>query len=167
MVKNIINKDMLLLFLILLTLTCKKTKIEGPAIRFESEVYNFGEVKKGETLSHTFSYFNPGSDTLVLKNVHPSCPSCTNIEEYDKIIAPGGKGKMRVTYKAAGIPRFVDHKIYITTNIPDTERIILMLNGNIVGEEKIDTIVVVPQPLNFGRIEIRDSIRESKVRVKN
>ncbi len=167
MVENIINKDMLLLFLILLTLTCKKTKIEGPAIRFKNEVYNFGEVRKGEIVSHTFSYYNPGSDTLVLENVNPSCPSCTNVEEYDKIIAPGRRGNIRITYKASGIPRFVDHKIYITTNIPARERIILTLNGNIVGEEKIDTIVVLPQPLDFGRIEPTDSIRESSVRVKN
>lgn len=166
MVKYMINKDIFLLFLILLTLTCGK-KIEGPAIRFKNEVYNFGELKQGGTVSHTFSYFNPGSDTLVLENVHPSCPSCTHIEEYDKIIAPGGRGKMRITYKAAGISRFVDHKIYITTNISDTARIILTLNGNITEEEKIDTTQVVPDLLNFGRLEATDSIRDCSVRVKS
>jgi hypothetical protein len=167
MVKNIINKNMLLFFLILLTLTCRKIKIEGPAIRFESKVYNLGEVNRGETISHTFLYFNPGSDTLVLENIHPSCPSCTNIEEYDKFLAPGERGKMRVKYQARGIPRFVDHKIYITTNIPDTDRIILTLNGNIVVDERIDTVVVVPNPLDFGRLETTDSIRDCSVRVKN
>ena len=168
MAKRIVDKDILLFFLMLLTLTCKKTKIEGPAIRFESEVYNFGKIEKGEIVSHTFSYYNPGSDTLVLKKVNPSCPSCTHVEEYDKIIVPRGKGKMRITYKASGIPRFVDHKIYITTNVPNTERIILMLNGNIIESEvKINTIEVVPNPLDFGRLEPTDSIRESKVRVKN
>jgi hypothetical protein len=167
MVNNIINKDMLLLLVILLTLTCKKTKIEGPAIRFKNEVYNFGEVKQEGTVSHTFSYYNPGSDTLVLENVNTSCPSCTIVEEYDKIIAPGRKGKMRITYKASGIPRFVDHKIYITTNILDGARIILTLNGNITEEEKIDTIQVLPDLLDFGRLEATDSIRDCSVRLYN
>jgi hypothetical protein len=176
MVKYTINKGMSLLFLTLLTLTCGKEKIEGPAIRFENEVsdfgdvkevYNFGEVKNGGTVSHTFSYYNPGSDTLVLKNVHSTCASCTIVEEYDKIIVPGGKGKIRVTYKAKGATRPVHQKIYITTNIPDGDRIALMLKGNLIGEEKINTIKVVPHPLNFGRIEPTDSIRESKVRVRN
>jgi hypothetical protein len=167
MVNNIINKDMLLLLVILLTLTCKKTKIEGPAIRFKNEVFNFGKVRNGKIVSHTFSYYNYGSDTLVLENVNPSCPSCTIVEEYDKIIAPGGRGNIRIIYKASGMPRFVNHKIYITTNIPDGDRIILSLNGNIVGVERTDTIVVVPDPLDFGRLEATDSIRDCSVRLYN
>lgn len=166
MVKYIINKGTLLLFSILLTPNCGK-KIEGPAIRFDSEVYNFGNIKQGGNIYHTFSYSNPGSDTLVLENIHPSCPSCTRIKEYDKIIAPGGKGKIRVNYEAKGGPRPVDHKIYITTNIPDRARITLTLNGNITREEKIDTIQVMPNLLDFGRIETTDSIRDCSVRVYN
>lgn len=167
MVECVIDKNIALLLLILFTLTCGKEKIEGPAIRFESEVYNFGEVKKGGIVSHTFSYFNPGSDTLILENIRSSCAPCTGIEEYDKIISPGGKGSIRVTYKAKGITRAVDHKIYITTNIPDEKRVTLRLKGKLIGKKRIDTVVVVPRPLNFGRIEIRDSIRQCKVRVKN
>lgn len=176
MAKHIIDKGLSLFFLTLLALTCRKEKIEGPAIRFDNEVtgfgdvkavYNFGEINNGETLSHTFSYFNPGSDTLVLRNVHSTCPSCTIIENYDKIIAPGGKGKIRVTYKAKGASRPVHQKTYITTNIPEGNRIALMLKGTLIGEKRTDTIKVVPYPLNFGRIEPTDSFRESKVRVKN
>jgi hypothetical protein len=157
----------LLFFAIFLMFNCKEVKVKGPSIRFESKVYEFGEAKRGDTISHTFSFFNTGSDTLILENVHPSCPSCTNIDEYDKIIAPGGKGKISVTYKVGVSSRYVEHKIYIKTNIPDGDRIILTLNGNILGEKRFDTIVVIPETLNFGRMEPTDSIRVSKVRVKN
>lgn len=167
MMKCLIKMVTLSLLLILFTSTCKKTKIEGPAIRFESEVYDFGEVEKGGTISHTFLYYNPGSDSLVLINVYPSCPSCTNIDEYDKIITPGSKGKIQITYRASGTPRFINHKIYVITNIPDKERITLTLNGYITGKEEINTIKVVPELLNFGRIEPTDSIRGCRVRVKN
>ncbi len=175
MINYIMNKGIFLLFLILITLTCGE-KIEGPAIRFDNEVsdlgdvkavYNFGEIKNGGTVSHSFSYFNPGSDTLVIKNVLSTCPSCTIVEEYDQIIAPGKKGKIRVTYKAKGVTRPVHQKIYITTNIPDGNRIAIMLKGNLIGKEKTDTIKVVPHPLNFGRLEPTDSIRDCSVRVKN
>lgn len=165
MIRDVINKRVLFLFMVLFSLTCKKAKIEGPAIRFENHVYDFGEVKKGINISHTFSFSNPGSDTLVLKSVRPSCPSCTNIEEYDKIIVPGGKGKIRVTYKAGGFPRHVEHKIYVDANIKKTDRIVLKLKGDIMGE--INTIEVMPEPLDFGRIAATDSIRASKVIVKN
>ena len=165
MIKYVRISIMLLFFAIFLVFNCKKAKVEGPAIQFESKVYEFGEVNKGTTVSHTFSFSNPGSDTLVLESVHPSCPSCTNIEEYDRILAPGRKGKIRATYEATGFPRFVAHKIYVTTNIPGTERIVLMLKGNIMGE--INTIEIMPKPLDFGKIAPTDSIRESKVVVKN
>jgi len=176
MVKHIINKGLSLFFLTLLALTCGKEKIEGPAIRFENEVsdfgdvkavYNFGEVKNGGTVSHTFSYFNPGSDTLILTKILPTCPSCTIVEEYDEIIAPGKKGKIRITYEAKGSTRPVHQKIFINTNIPNGDRIAIMFKGNLKGEEKADTIKVVPHPLDFGRLETTDSIRDCSVRVKN
>jgi hypothetical protein len=136
MFNNMRKVAIFFLFSLVFIQSCKKERIEGPAIRFESDIYNFGEAKLGEVISHTFPFFNPGSDTLVLESVRPSCPSCTNIDEYDEKVVPGGKGKIRITYKVAGIPRYADHKVYVETNIPDTTaKVTLTITGNIIEKE--------------------------------
>jgi hypothetical protein len=135
MIKSVRDVVIFFLFILLCIQSCKNERIKGPAIRFESDTCNFGEAPRGKILSSTFLFFNPGSDTLVLESVRPSCSSCTNIDEYDKRVAPGGRGKIRITYKVAGIPRYIEHKVYVTTNIPDAKDIILVISGQLVKSE--------------------------------
>ena len=135
MFNNMRKVTILFLFTLLFIQSFKNEKIQGPAIRFESDTCNFGEAPRGKILSATFSFFNPGSDTLVLESVRPSCPSCTNIDEYDKRVAPGGRGEVLITYKVDGIPRYIEHKVYITTNIPDAKDITLVISGHLVKGE--------------------------------
>jgi hypothetical protein len=169
MFNNMRKVAIFFLFSLVFIQSCKKERIEGPAIRFESDIYNFGEAKLGEVISHTFPFFNPGSDALVLESVRPSCPSCTNIDEYDEKVIPGGKGKIRITYKVAGIPRYADHKVYVETNIPDTTvKVTLTITGNIVAEAKIPAgLEVIPYPLIFGDIDAGDTLLRGTVKLRS
>lgn len=169
MVRIIRNFGIFFLFALLCIQSCKNERIEGPAIRFESDTCNFGEAKKGEVITHTFSFFNPGSDTLALESVRPSCPSCTHIEKYDKRVVPGGRGEIRVTYKAAGIPRYADHKVYVETNIPDTTaKVTLTIMGKIVAEAEIPAgLEVTPYPLIFGDVDMGDTLLRGTVKIRS
>jgi hypothetical protein len=169
MVRIIRNLGMFFLFALLCIQSCKNERIKGPAIRFESEIYNFGEAKKGEVLYHTFLFLNPGTDILILESIRPSCHSCTHIEEYDKRVIPGGRGKIRVTYEVAGIPRYADHKIYVETNVPDTTaKVTLTIMGKIVAEAEIPAgLEVTPYPLMFGDIDTGDTLLRGTVKIRS
>ena len=131
MVKSVRNAVIFFLVALFCIQNCSNERIEGPAIRFESDTCNIGEVERGEVVSDiTFSFFNPGSDTLVLKSVRSSCASCTIIDEYDERVAPGGSGKISVTYEVRGGPRHVIAKIFVRTNISDDHKVILIVTGN-------------------------------------
>ncbi len=45
---------------------------QGPEIMVSEEEYDFGEVKQGDVLEHTFKVFNIGTETLVIQKVTSS-----------------------------------------------------------------------------------------------
>jgi len=163
MFKSIRNTVMLFLFALLCIQSCKNERIKGPAIRFESDTCNFGEIKKGEVISHTVSFFNPGSDTLVLESVRSSCSSCTKINEYDERVAPGESGKITITYKADNFPRHVSNMVYVETNISDDHKITLIVTGNVV--ETPARVQVIPRALMFREIDRSNTLLTGSVRL--
>ena len=44
----------------------------GAKIKFEGESYDFGEIKQGDRVSHTFTFTNTGDEVLMLKSVRGS-----------------------------------------------------------------------------------------------
>ncbi len=44
----------------------------GAKIKFEEESYDFGEIKQGDRVSHTFIFTNTGDEVLILKRVRGS-----------------------------------------------------------------------------------------------
>lgn len=68
-------------------------------IVFEKESHDFGNVKKGETVEHTFKFTNIGKKELVVEFASGSC-GCT-VPDYPKeAIAPGQTGEIKVVYTA-------------------------------------------------------------------
>ncbi|MFK7950109.1 MAG: DUF1573 domain-containing protein [Saprospiraceae bacterium] len=66
---------------------------------FEKEAHDFGNVKKGETVEHTFKFTNIGKEKLVVEFASGSC-GCT-VPDYPKnAIAPGETGEIKVVYTA-------------------------------------------------------------------
>ena len=56
--------------------------------------FDLGTLVKGDTVVHSFVLKNTGTEPLTIALVAPSC-GCT-VAEFDKIIPPGGEGKVRV-----------------------------------------------------------------------
>ena len=46
-------------------------ELRGPKIVLKEQMFDFGEVKEGDTIDHTFQVFNKGDQTLEIKNVKP------------------------------------------------------------------------------------------------
>ena len=68
-------------------------------IVFDKESHDFGNVKKGATVEHTFRFTNIGKEKLVVEFASGSC-GCT-VPDYPKNpIAPGEMGEIKVVYTA-------------------------------------------------------------------
>jgi glutathione peroxidase len=78
-----------------------KTKPAAPKIALDVSEHNFGKVKEGEEVSHTFKIKNEGDAELIIHNVSPAC-GCT-ASDFPKKLAPGEEGKITLAVKTAGM----------------------------------------------------------------
>jgi len=46
-------------------------EVKGPKMVLKEQVFDFKEVKEGETIEHTFLIFNKGGQPLEIKKVKP------------------------------------------------------------------------------------------------
>ncbi|MEJ8757636.1 DUF1573 domain-containing protein [Pontibacter sp. H259] len=73
----------------------------GPVMSFKETVYDFGTVKQGEVINHTFTFTNTGKEPLVIENASASC-GCTVPEWTKTPIAPGKTGEIKVQFNSTG-----------------------------------------------------------------
>jgi glutathione peroxidase len=73
----------------------------APKLVIEEYEYQFGKVKEGDEVSHTFKIKNEGSAELIIHNVSPAC-GCT-ASDFSKTLAPGQEGKIMLAVKTAGM----------------------------------------------------------------
>ncbi|PKQ68595.1 DUF1573 domain-containing protein [Raineya orbicola] len=70
---------------------------DAPRITFTSNTFHFGNLKMGNSVSHTFEFTNTGKKDLKILSVQTSC-NCTTTLLEKKIIRPGEKGRITVIY---------------------------------------------------------------------
>lgn len=145
----------------LVTAGCSGNRVEGPAIKFDKQVYNFGEVDEGTQVEHAFSFSNPGSEMLIIKNVHPTC-GCTVTGDYDKEIKPGGRGKIPLVLNTRGYQGDVVKTIRVETNTSDPQPMNLTLEGTIKVLVSID-----PGTLWLGNPNSKDVTLAGSMTIKN
>ena len=73
----------------------------GPVMSFKETVYDFGTVKQGEVVNHTFTFTNTGKEPLIIENASASC-GCTVPEWTKTPIAPGQTGDIKVQFNSTG-----------------------------------------------------------------
>ena len=93
-----------------------KSKPEGtPSIKFTEQVWDFGTIKNDRPATHEFEFINNGTGNLVIIDATAEC-GCTRPEWPDKPIAPGKKGKIKVSYNPVGRPGSFEKTVTVKTN---------------------------------------------------
>lgn len=109
--------------------------------KFETEEYNYGTIKQGESVNHDFSFTNIGKEPLIITNAQGSC-GCT-VPEYPKQpIKKGEKAVIKVTFNSAGKSGMQDKTVTISSNAKSGTKV-LHIKGNITVPE---TAPVAPVP---------------------
>jgi len=102
------------------------------SIKFDQEIFNFGKIKEGESVTHNFGFVNTGKSPLIITDAKATC-GCTTPIWPKGPIAPGDKGTINVTFNSTGKPGEQDKLIFVTANTNPAESTL-----HLVGEvEKI------------------------------
>lgn len=70
-------------------------------MEFEETVFEFGKIKEGEVVSHTFKFENTGNHPIILAQVSASC-GCTTPTYTTAPVLPGKTGEIAVEFDSAG-----------------------------------------------------------------
>jgi hypothetical protein len=117
-----------LLVLSLFSICYAKDKTE-PGAAISQTSFDFGEVKEGSILEHSFNIRNEGSAALDIIDVKPDC-GCTT-PEFDQVILPGKEGRLTLKLDTSGYTGKIKKDIRVFTSDPDHEMILLHLEANI------------------------------------
>jgi hypothetical protein len=82
-------------------LVVEKPVVVGPQIFFEEPKKDFGKIRQGEVIEHTFTFENTGNLPLMIAEVKTTC-GCTATEWPRQPIAPGETGTIRARFDSAG-----------------------------------------------------------------
>ena len=92
-------------------------KVEGPTanIQYKETEYDFGTVKDGAIVEHTFTFKNTGSVPLIIQNASATC-GCTVPKKPEKPIAPGETGEIQVRFDSSNKPGVQNKTVTVTAN---------------------------------------------------
>lgn len=119
----------------------------SPKLVCEEPTYSFGSVRGTQTVQHTFTLRNAGTDRLEIVDVRADC-GCTVIEIDSRSLSSGESASI----KAKLVPNatksgHVKKTIVVTSNDPDNPKLVLAMEGKVE-----EVISVSPGAINFGRI---------------
>ncbi|HET8827983.1 MAG TPA: DUF1573 domain-containing protein [Pelobium sp.] len=98
----------------------------APVIKFEKEIYEFGKIKQGESVSYNFKFENVGKSPLIIKEATATC-GCTVPEFPKEPIPVGGSGQIKVTFNSEGKEGLQDKVVTILANtIPQNTEVHLV-----------------------------------------
>lgn len=82
---------------------------------FEEVRHDFGELKAGAIVSHTFKFTNTGKVPLIIKDATSTC-GCTVPDFPEDPIEPGGKGEIRVKFNTENKEGYQNKPVTVFTN---------------------------------------------------
>jgi hypothetical protein len=116
-------------------------------IRFEDTSHDFGKVKRGEKLTHRFSFRNEGKGPLKVYGVHAAC-GCTAVEVASgKEYAPQETGAIDVTFDTTDFNGSIVKTVTVMTNERQVADRTLSIRATVVGEFEVN-----PPLADFGDV---------------
>jgi len=125
---------------------------QAPRLQWQQSEFNFGSLYQNEEITHIFTFRNVGKGPLRLGRLSTSC-GCTAAVPAATVIAPGGTGSIKITFKSERSRGSVAKQVYVDSNDPAATRSALTIRGKVKVE-----VDVVPFGIYFGTIRTGQSI---------
>ncbi len=104
----------------------------APDIQFSEISFDFGDIKTGDKVSHTFNVTNKGKTPLVLRKVKASC-GCTATQPDKTNILPGETANIIVAFDSRGREGRQNQSITVYSNDPKKSTMLLRISANITN----------------------------------
>jgi len=106
----------------------------APVISYDSDSFDFGDIKPNTKSEHTFTLKNAGKMDLLIRDVKSSC-GCTAVSPSKNRIASGESVPIKVVFDSTGKSGRQNKTITVITNDPKNPTSILRISSNIVAEK--------------------------------
>lgn len=90
-------------------------------MKFNSQIHDFGDVTKGDTLKHTFTFKNTGEQKLIIEGVELEC-ECMSYELDKTELEPGEEGEMSIVLNTKNLNGLSVRKLLIKANIENRQK---------------------------------------------
>jgi len=109
-------------------------KANAPVAVFENNVFDFGEVREGNNVQHSFNLTNKGKSDLFIRNVKASC-GCTAVKN-ENVVKPGQTIEIKVDFNSKGKKGRQNKSVTVITNDPVNSTTVLRITGNVIDAVK-------------------------------
>lgn len=132
-----------------------------PKLILQQTSFDFGDIKQGDKVTHTFVLSNGGGDLLQITNVKASC-GCTAAAPEKNELAPGESTNLNVTFNSAGRRGKQSKTVRIYSNDPENPEMLLSITGNVVlstaSDGNLPTIYFTETKHDFGKVNEGDKV---------
>jgi hypothetical protein len=119
-----------------------------PGIAVDQPVFDFGEVRRGDEVVHTFTFRNSGDAELLIDRVKSTC-GCTGVLLTEKNIPPGAEGTIKATFRSGNFQGRVTKRILLYSNVPGAEPVRFTIQGMVNP-----LLTVTPDRLDFESVPV-------------
>jgi uncharacterized cupredoxin-like copper-binding protein len=110
-------------------------QVAQPKLEIKQKSFDFGDIKQGKTVSHTFVLENSGNALLKITEVKATC-GCTAAAPEKKELKPGESTKVEVKFNSAGRQGEQNKTVKISSNDPQNPEMVITFTGNVVLPKK-------------------------------
>ena len=152
-------KNLSVVFFLFASIAC--AQLFQPKLVLQQTSYDFGDIKQGDKVSHTFVLTNGGGDALKISDVKASC-GCTAAAPEKNELAPGESTNLLVTFNSAGRMGKQTKTVRIYSNDPENSEMVLTITGNVVSSSQVSghgpTIYFNETQHDFGKVNEGDKV---------
>jgi hypothetical protein len=87
----------------------------GPSLHFDETKHNFGFIRKGEIVTHEYTFTNNGDAPVVISECEVAC-ECTKVEFPKEPIMPKAAGKIKVTFDSKSAMDRQERTVIVKSN---------------------------------------------------
>jgi hypothetical protein len=137
-----------------------QTKVAGPQIQFEELKYDFGSIKQGDVVDHTFKFKNVGTQPLVISNIGVSC-GCTTPDWTKDPVMPGKSGIVTAKFNSAGKVGMQNKVLTIESNSTGGNAMVSLV-GDVKDAASADASVATPAAVSPSEMDAKDAKQKTK-----